>query len=89
MMRLYKMVSAWYAKNGNLKSMVNEMGLFTCILWKFLYIWKHQHKSHDEKNMAVHSGRSKNLERGVQPRMHEAHPKIFGLPHPLPVTMHS
>ena len=31
------MVSAWCAKNGNLKSMVNEMGLFTCILWKFLY----------------------------------------------------
>lgn len=31
------MVSTWCAKNGNLKRMVNEMGLFTCILWKFLY----------------------------------------------------
>ena len=30
------------------------------------------------------SGGSRNLERGVQPR---AHPKIFGLPRPLPVTL--
>ena len=30
------------------------------------------------------SGGSRNLERGVQLRVHEAHPKIFGLPRPLP-----
>ena len=32
------------------------------------------------------SGRFRNLERGVQPLAHEVHPKIFGLPRPLPVT---
>jgi len=30
------------------------------------------------------SGGSRNLERGVQLRIREAHPKIFGLPRPLP-----
>jgi len=30
------------------------------------------------------SGGSRNLERGVQLRVHKAHPKIFGLPRPLP-----
>jgi len=33
------------------------------------------------------SGGSRNLERGVQPLAHEAHPKMFGLPRPLPVTL--
>ena len=38
----------------------------------------------------MHSGGSRNLERGVQPLLHKARPKIFGLPCPLPVTlMHS
>ena len=32
----------------------------------------------------ITSGGSRNLERGVQLRVHEAHPKIFGLPCPLP-----
>jgi len=32
------------------------------------------------------SGGSRNSERGVQPLAHKVHPKIFGLPHPLPVT---
>ena len=31
------------------------------------------------------SGRFRNLERGVQPLARKAHPKIFGLPRPLPV----
>ena len=33
------------------------------------------------------SGGSRNLERGVQPRANEAHPKIFGLPRPFPVIL--
>ena len=38
----------------------------------------------------VSSGGSRNLERGVQPLVHEGHPKIFGLLRPLLVTlMHS
>ena len=32
----------------------------------------------------VSSGGSRNFERGVQLRVHEAQPKIFGLPRPLP-----
>jgi len=32
---------------------------------------------------AISSGGSRNLERGVQLRVHEAHPKIFGWPRPL------
>ena len=36
-------------------------------------------------HMLIGSGGSRNLERGVQPRAHEAHPKLFGLPRPLPV----
>ena len=38
-------------------------------------------------NVTFCSGGSRNLERGVQPRSHEARPKIFGLPRPLPVTL--
>jgi len=34
--------------------------------------------------LAWYSGGSRNLERGVQLRVHEANPKIFGLPRPLP-----
>jgi len=34
--------------------------------------------------MHNHSGGSRNLERGVQLRVHEVQLKIFGLPRPLP-----
>ena len=34
--------------------------------------------------LVISSGGSRNLERGVQLRVHEAQPKIFGLPRPLP-----
>ena len=33
------------------------------------------------------SGGFRNWERGVQPLAHKAHPLIFGLPRPLPVTL--
>jgi len=39
------------------------------------------------KNMVrILSGVSRNLERGVQLRVHAVHPKIFRLPRPLPVV---
>jgi len=40
--------------------------------------------------ICLHSGGSRNAETGVKPLVHEAHVKIFGLPHPLRITlMHS
>jgi len=40
--------------------------------------------SNHYSGMQNSSGGSRNLERGVQLRVHEAHPKMFGLPRPLP-----
>jgi len=50
--------------------------------------WKRRRLSNSRsppnRPKTLSSGGSRNLQRGVQLRVHEAQPKIFGLPRPLP-----
>jgi len=54
-----------------------------CMHFAVYFVWKMQQKPL-QGSCRESSGGSRNLERGVQLRVYEAHPKIFGLPRPLP-----